>query len=124
MKRRTRLAAAVLALAATLFAPFAMALHACADAGDMGAPMAAMGAQDAGSVPSMDLALCERHCHDGKVSFQPLATPPAGIAPAVVPALRVDAPQPVSLRIPAFDSPFAVRGSPAPPLIRYTVLRI
>ena len=124
MNRRIRLAAAVLALAATLFAPLAMALHACVDAGDMGAPMAAMAMPDDTGAPPMDMALCERHCHDGKVSFQPLASPPAALAIPVVPALRIDALEPVSLATPAFDSPFAVASGPAPPLIGYTVLRI
>ncbi len=124
MSRRTRLAAAVLALAAMLFAPFAMALHACADAGDMAAPMAAMIAATHADAPPMDMTLCERHCHDGKVSSQPLGNPPASIAMPAVAALRVDALQPVSLRAPAFDSPFAAAAGPAPPLIRYTVLRI
>lgn len=124
MNRRVRFAAAVLALAAMLFAPLAMALHACADAGDMGSPMAAMAAQADTDAPPMDMALCERHCHDGKVSFQPLANPPAALAVPVIAALRVDALEPVSLAAPAFDSPFAVAAGPAPPLIRYTVLRI
>ncbi len=124
MKRSTRLAAAVLALAATFFAPLAMALHACADAGDMSAPMAAMAAEGADGAPPMDMTLCERHCHEGKVSFQPLGNPPAAVAMPLAPALRVEALEPVSLRVPAYDSPFAPAAGPAPPLIRYTVLRI
>src|SRR5690242_10294161 len=121
MNRRVRLAAAVLALVATLFAPFAMALAACADSGDMAVSMVAMESHDEAGAPPMDMALCERHCHDGKVSFQPLASPPAAIGVPVVPALRVDALQPVSLRAPTFDSPFAASGGPAPPLIGFTV---
>ena len=124
MNRRVRLAAAVIALAATLFAPLAMALHACVDAGDMGAPMAAMAVPADTGVPPMDMALCERHCHDGKASFQPLGNPPATLAIPIIPALRVDALEPVSLAAPAFDSPFAAAAGPAPPLIGYTVLRI
>ena len=124
MNRRVRLAAAVLALVATLFAPFAMALAACADSGDMGAAMGTMASHDDAGTPPMDMALCERHCHDGKVSFQPLASPPTATAAPVVPALRVDALQPGSLRAPTCDSPFAASGGPAPPLIGYTVLRI
>lgn len=124
MSRRTRLAAAILALAATLFAPFAMALHACADNGDMAAPMAAMASANGGDAPAMDMTLCERHCHDGKVSFQPLGNPPSATALPVPPALRVEAREPVSLRAPAYDSPFAASAGPAPPLIGYTVLRI
>jgi len=131
MTRRVRLAAAILALAATLFAPFAMALHACL--GDPAAQAAAealaqsslhaMHGMDSVPMP-MDMALCERHCNDGKYSFQPFASPPAALAMMAMPALRVDALQPVSVRAPAPGSPFAPPAGPAPPLIRYTVLRI
>lgn len=124
MKRRTRLAAAVLALAAMLFAPLAMALHACADGGDMAAPMAPLASESEADAPPMDMALCERHCHDGKVSFQPVGNPPAPVAVPTVPALRVPALEPVSLRVPSFDSPYAPAAGPAPPLIGYTVIRI
>ena len=124
MNHRVRLAAAVLALAAMLFAPFAMALAACADGGDMGVAMGTIASHDDAGTAPMDMALCERHCHDGKVSFQPLASPPAATAVPLVPALRVDALQPVSLRAPTFDSPFAAPAGPAPPLIGFTVLRI
>jgi hypothetical protein len=129
MNRRIRATAALFAIVAMLFAPLAMALHACASAGDMvaAAEAVAMAAQaaadDSGGAP-MDMALCEQHCNDGsKVSFD-LAKPPASMAVPVVPALRVDALEPVSLRAPAPDSPFAPATGPAPPLIRYTVLRI
>lgn len=131
MTRRVRLAAAILALAATLFAPFAMALHACL--GDPAAQAAAealaqsslhaMHGMDSVPMP-MDMALCERHCNDGKYSSQPQASPPAAVALPLVAALRVEARHPVALRVPAFDSPFAPAIGPAPPLIRYTVLRI
>jgi len=124
MRRRTRIFATVLALAAMLFAPFAMALHACAAAGDMAAPMAAPAPADDAGAPPIDMALCERHCQDGKVSFQSAGNPPAALAVPVVPALRVDALQPVSLPAPAFGSPFAVVAGPGPPLARFTVLRI
>jgi hypothetical protein len=128
MNRRTRTIAALLALAAMLFAPLAMALHACR-AGDVQAPVQALheglhdAADEANQAP-MDMALCERHCNDGKVSFQPAGNPPAPLAVAVVPALRVDALQPVSLSAPAFDSPYASAAGPAPPLIGFTVLRL
>jgi hypothetical protein len=127
MKRRTRFAAALVAIAAILFAPFAMALNACADNGDMAAPMAGMApmASMAGDdAPAMDMALCERHCHDGKVSFQPAGHLPAPLAVPAPPALRVQVAQPVALRAPSFDSPYAPAAGPAPPLIGYTVLRI
>jgi hypothetical protein len=124
MKRRTRLAAALVALVAIAFAPFAMALNACADSGDMAAPMAGMASLAGDDGPAMDMTLCERHCHDGKVSFQPAGHLPAPLAVPVPPALRVDAREPPALRAPSFDSPYASAAGPAPPLIGYTVLRI
>ena len=126
MNRRIRATAALFAIVAMLFAPLAMALHACPSAGDMvaSAQAMAMAAADDPDGAPMDMALCEQHCNDGsKVSFD-LAKPPAPMAMPVVPALRVDALQPVALRQPAPDSPFAPATGPAPPLIRFTVLRI
>jgi len=127
MTRSLRLATAILALAATLFAPFALALHACM--AGMNAPataqaMAGMAMDAQEQAPADNAALCERHCNENRVSLQTLATPPSAIGMAVVPALRVDAPQPVCLRAPAFDSPFAPATGPAPPLVRFTVLRL
>jgi hypothetical protein len=128
MTRSLRSATAVLAVAATLFAPFALALHACMIG--MDAPAAVSGAAGMPAthatqqVPADDAVLCERHCNENRVSFQTLATPPSPMAIAVVPALRVDALEPVSLRAPAFDSPFAPAIGPAPPLIRFSVLRL
>jgi hypothetical protein len=125
MNRRIRATAALFAIVAMLFAPLAMALHACPSTMDMvaSAQAMAMAAADRDGAP-MDMALCEQHCNDaGKVSFD-LAKPPAPMALPVVPALRVDALEPVSLRSPAPDSPFAPATGPAPPLIRFTVLRI
>ncbi|HSN20213.1 MAG TPA: hypothetical protein VLS49_06030 [Usitatibacter sp.] len=128
MNRRTRTVAALVALAAMLFAPLAMAAHACR-AADMVAATVAMAhaghaAMAGEEAPPMDMTLCERHCNDGKVSFQPVGNPPEAAAVPVVPALRIDALQPVALRAPAFDSPYAAAAGPAPPLIGYTVLRI
>lgn len=122
MTRSHRLAAAILALAATLFAPFALALHACAMNAPESHSMAAMQGPD--QAPATDMALCERHCNEGKVSLQTLANPPFPIAIAVIPPLRVDALEPLPVGAPAFDSPFAAAAGPAPPLIRYTVLRL
>jgi hypothetical protein len=105
-----------------------MALHGCR-VGAVEAQVQAVhegmhdAADEAAQVP-MDMALCERHCNDGKVSFQPAGNPPAPLAVAVVPALRVDALQPVVLAPPAFDSPYASVAGPAPPLIGFTVLRL
>ena len=128
MKRRTRFAAAFFALAAMLFAPFAMALHACHAAQMEGmvsvdSMVQASAADDAAPLP-MDEVLCQRHCHQEKLSFQPAGNLPPSLEVPLVAALRVDALQPVSLGTPAFDSPFAVAAGPAPPLIGFTVLRI
>ena len=120
MNRRTRLAAALVATAAMLFAPLAMALHACT--ANMPAEMHAMAGGDGGA--PMDMALCERHCSDGKVSLDTAKPPPSPMGVPVVAALRVDALEPVSLRAPGLDSPFFPAAGPAPPLIRFTVLRI
>jgi hypothetical protein len=124
MNRRLRLGAALLAIAAMLFAPLAMALQACDTMLDRMTAIEAMAArqaaQEAGAAP-MDMALCEHHCAQLKPSFD-LAKPQSPIVPPVVPALRVDAPEVVALAAPAFDSPFA--AGPAPPLIGFTVLRI
>jgi len=104
MSRTTRRAAAVLAILALLFAPFALAMHACPGGGDMD-------------------GTCANHCDDGKASLD-VAKPPAPHAVAAAPALRIALREPAPLHAPAFDSPFASAAGPAPPLIRYTVLRI
>ena len=126
MNRRLRSTAALLAIAAMLFAPIAMALHACPSAGDMVAAAEAMAAMsspgDDGSAP-MDMAPCERHCAQAQASFD-LAQPPASVAAPQIAPIRVPALEPVAIGAPAFDSPFAFAAGPAPPLLRYTVLRI
>lgn len=111
--------AASFAIAALLFAPLAASLHACPGMGDMAAAMQAMA--DGGA--PMDVTLCEHHCNDGKVSFD-LAQPAPAAAMPVVPALRVAALEPVSVRAPAFDSPYSSASGPAPPLIGFAVLLI
>lgn len=126
MNRRLRASAALLAIAAMLFAPIAMALHACPSPGDRVAAAAAMAAMssagDDGSAP-MDMAPCERHCTQASATFD-LAQPPATVAAPQVAPIRVPALEPVAIGAPAFDSPFAFAAGPAPPLLRYTVLRI
>ena len=114
-----RLASACATIVALLFSPIAVSGHACPFMGDMAAAMQSM--SDAGGTP-MDAGLCERHCNEGKVSLD-LAKPALPAQVPVVAALRVDALEPVALRAPAFDSPYAFAG-PAPPLIGTTVLRI
>jgi len=58
MNRRLRSCAALLAIAAMLFAPLAMALYACPSAGDMVAAAQALAADEAAGA-SMDMAACE-----------------------------------------------------------------
>jgi hypothetical protein len=104
MGRTKRRAAAILAIIGLLFAPLALALHACPGGADMD-------------------ATCANHCADGKVSLDTIK-PPVPHAVAPVPALRVVVRHVVALLDPAFDSPYRPAAGPAPPLIRYTVLRI
>ena len=104
MSRRVRFVAALLAITALLFSPMVLALHACPGDGDMD-------------------GTCANHCADGKVSLD-LAKPPTPLAASTTAILRVAAWVVVALRAPAPDSPFSIAAGPAPPLIRYTVLRI
>lgn len=124
MKRRTRSLAALLVLVATLFAPFAAVARVCADSGDMAslADAMAVSASQGAASSTEAMTLCERHCHDGKISQQPVSSAPS--APLLPAFLRVRLIEAVALREPRFDSPFAVAAGPAPPLVGYTVLRI
>ena len=112
MARRTRLFASMVAIAALLFAQFAVSAYAC--------PMMGMGAET-----EMNANLCERHCDYGTVSLDKAKTPSA--TPLAVPstariAIAAFSPQPqVTARTLRATWPAA---GPAPPLIRTTVLRI
>ena len=118
MKRRIREFVAFAAMAAFLFAQAAVSAFACAGSVADPVAMAQMKAQMEG-----DGGLCEKHCTTGTVSFE-LAKPAAFTMPALVPvALRVALPQPVTRVIAFPPAPHSVAG-PAPPLIRFTVLRI
>ena len=118
MSRRFRAIAALAAAASFLFAQATLSAYACA--GPVGDPvaMAQMKAEMEG-----DGGMCEKHCTTGTVSFE-VAKPAPLTMPALAPvALRVAVPQP-STRVIAFQpAPHSVAG-PAPPLIRFTVLRI
>jgi hypothetical protein len=107
MSRRLRMLAALFATFAFVFAQSATAAYACAGPVDMGP----------------DGGLCEKHCATGTVSLD-VAQPslPAMAAVAAVP-LRVVSMQPRTARIQDRTAPLCVAG-PAPPLIRFTVLRI
>lgn len=110
--RRTRLFASVIAIAALLFAQFAVSAYAC--------PMMGMGGDT-----EMNANLCERHCDYGNVSLDQAKSPSAmAVALQSVERLTVAVlfPQPqVTARTPRATWPAA---GPAPPLIRFTVLRI
>jgi hypothetical protein len=122
MNRRLRSCAALLAIAAMLFAPLAMALYACPFAGDMVAAAQALAADEAAGA-SMDMAACEQHCTQAKASFD-LAKPPAPMAAPFVAPVRVAALAPLRVAEPAFRPGSAFAAGPAPPLARTTVLRI
>jgi hypothetical protein len=122
MNRRLRSLAALLAIAAMLFAPLAMALHACPSPGDMVAAAQALALEEAAGA-SMDMAACERHCIQAKASFD-LAKPAAVPSALFIAPIRVPAPQPLPVAKPALRPGFAFAAGPAPPLARYTVLRI
>jgi len=118
MSRRPRAFAALAAIAAFVFAQATMSAYACAGPVADPVAMAQMKAQMEG-----DGGLCEKHCATGTVSFE-VAKPAAFTMPALAPlALRVCVPQPTT-RVMAFQpAPHSIAG-PAPPLIRFTVLRI
>lgn len=125
MKRRTRSLAALIVLATTLFAPFAAVARVCADSGDMASmaeARAVSGASQGVASSTAAMTLCERHCHAGKISQQPVSSVPSALLALAF--LRVGAIEAVPLREPRFDSPFAAAAGPSPPLIGYTVLRI
>lgn len=121
MTRRTRLAAAFLALAGMLFSSFAMALQACEWMAGM--PPAASAGAMSHETPLGDPG-CARHCN-GAMQLADLAkTPPAMLSvPAAAhgisrPLERL-APLPASYwRAPTF------LADPSPPLSRCTVLRL
>ena len=117
MKRHFRLFVALVASLSFLFAQATTAAYSCATVPDPVA-MAQMQAE-----MGDDGGLCEKHCTTGTVSYD-LAKPAASAMPAVAPlALRVVAIAPVARAAPARTAAFSASG-PAPPLIRFTVLRI
>ena len=118
MGRRFRSIAALFSILAFLFAQATMAAYACAGPAPDPVAMAQMKAQMAD-----DGGLCEKHCTTGTVSFE-LAKPAPSTMPAVAPApLRIVAVAPVVHAVRSRAEPYSVAG-PAPPLIRFTVLRI
>jgi len=118
MSRRFRAIAALAAVASFLFAQATLSAYACAGPVPDPVAMAQMKAQMQG-----DGGLCEKHCATGTVSFE-VAKPASLAMPLVAPVpLRVVVPQP-SMRTIAFRPAAHSVAGPAPPLIRFTVLRI
>jgi hypothetical protein len=122
MNRRLRSSAALVAIAAMLFAPLAMALHACPAPGDVAAAAQAVAVDDPAGA-SMDMAACQRHCTQAKASFD-LAKPAAAAAAPFAAALRLMALAPLRGARPALHCGLAFAAGPAPPPLRSTVLRI
>lgn len=118
MSRRFRAFAALAAITAFLFSQATMSAYACSGPASDPVAMAQMKADMEGNG-----GLCEKHCATGTVSFE-AAKPAAFTMPAVAPvALRVAVPQSCARAIAFQPAPHSVAG-PAPPLIRFTVLRI
>ena len=117
MSRRFRVLASLVAILAFLFAQGTMAAYACSGPVDSVA-MAQMKAQ-----MGDDGGLCEKHCTTGVVSFE-LAKPAASAMPAIAAVpLRIVTVATVVRAVPTRAEVLSVAG-PAPPLIRFTVLRI
>lgn len=118
MGRTVRVLLALLAAAALLFGQ-AVTAYACA--GPIADPVAmAQMKADMGA----DAGLCEKHCASGTVSLE--ATQPAALSlplVAAVPLRIVELPRiaPMAQRVRA---EILSAAGPAPPLIRFTVLRI
>ena len=120
MARRFRAFAALATVLAFLFAQAATAAYACANPAPDPVAMAQMKAD---MEMSGDGGLCEKHCTTGTVAFD-LAKPAASAMPAVIAvALRLVIAAPVATATPLRPAPLSIAG-PAPPLIRFTVLRI
>jgi len=116
MPRRTRLVAAVLAIAALLLAPLAVAWHAC--------PMSDTQMQAAshdGDAPVL-AELCAHHCEDGKLAVETVKPAPTFTA-ALLPALHVAPAVPREIARSAWRKD-GFLADPSPPFARSTVLRI
>ena len=118
MRPRFRPFAALIAIVAFLFAQAATSAYACSGPVPDPVAMAQMKAQ-----MGDDGGLCEKHCATGTVSME-LAKPQTAAVPLLVAApVRIVGIAPIVRAIAARPQPLSVAG-PAPPLIRFTVLRI
>ena len=114
MNRRSRFAAALVALVALAFAQLALPAHGCPHVAQMQVMTQA----------SMDGMPCERHCVESAKSFD--AVKP--VVHASAPAVAIAAPLRVALAVApwrrAAPIPAPSLLGPAPPFLRSTVLRI
>jgi hypothetical protein len=117
MLRRFRALAAVASMLAFLFAQTAASAYACAGPVVDPVAMAEMKA-----VMGSDAVLCEQHCAGPTGSFEAAKPSPVSmpVVLAPLPAAQVEI---LQWRAPVRAQPLSVAG-PAPPLVRFTVLRI
>ena len=118
MSRRFRAVAALFSILAFLFSQGAVSASACAGPVMDPVAMAQMKA-DMGD----EAALCEKHCAGPSLAFEAAKPMPAAMPVIAAAPMRVVPLAPVASHTPATSAPLSVAG-PAPPLIRFTVLRI
>jgi hypothetical protein len=118
MKRRHRIFVTLPAIAALIFAQAAASFHACS--GPVADPVA-MAQMKAGM--GDDGGLCEKHCSDATMSFEAAKPSFSAMTAVVAVPLRVSFVEPVGLHAHQRAARLPIAG-PAPPLIRFTVLRI
>ena len=118
MHRRHRAFAALVAIVAFLFAQAATSAYACAGPVPDPVAMAQMKAQ-----MGEDGGLCEKHCATGTVSMELAKPATAAMPPLVAVPVRIVAVAPAVRAVATRPQTVSVAG-PAPPLIRFTVLRI
>jgi hypothetical protein len=118
MSRRLRACAALFSILAFLFAQAAVSASACAgpvmDPVAMAQMKAAMGDE---------ATACESHCARPSIAFEAAKPLPATMPVVVAAPLRIIALEPAPRHAVTFHPPVSAAG-PAPPLIRFTVLRI
>jgi hypothetical protein len=120
MKRRNRLLTALFTIAALLFSQLAVASYSCPKLGEAEAVVAMDASSDA--APADEANLCAGHCMYGNASAEPAKTP-ASPPLAMDAGLRVVGFQALAIRAPS-GTPFRAQPTAAPPLARFTVLRI
>jgi len=119
MRRILRMLAAFAACAAFLLAQSAAAAYACA--GPVADPVAM--AQMKAAMEA-DGGMCEKHCTTGTVSLDVAKPAPSAMPVMAAVTLRVIELPPVASRATSLRAEARSLAGPAPPLIRFTVLRI